>query len=229
MLQSDTPFPCQTESRGFPRRRKMINKFKLEPIVDLTTGKTFAWELLFLGQSFPVTPKQWLRWYGEISDLVDQAREIIAEPECMIHVNLDTDHIYCEKIMSCFKALRDQPIALEWTERESRWSSIDDMLKAGTILEKARSLLGFKIILDDFGNGCSFRRLCAITPDMIKIDGQIFHLARKNPKFHTAIRQVCKLFNQTNIGVTIEWIETKTDLELAKQLKAKYGQGYHFL
>lgn len=87
---------------------------------------------------------------------------------------------------------------------------------------------GYKVAIDDVGKGWSSLNLIVeYPPEFMKLD-RIFasNLATSERK-QTMVRSLLDFCNKNEIQLILEGIETKKDLEIAKQIGIQWCQGYH--
>lgn len=88
--------------------------------------------------------------------------------------------------------------------------------------------IGFKIALDDFGKGdASIIKLMELKPDFIKMDSYFSRDLSYSAEKQKIMQYVLKYCSENNMEVVLEGIETEKDLEMAKELGVRYGQGYY--
>lgn len=112
-------------------------------------------------------------------------------------------------------------LGVEITEREQ----IDDekqMVRNLTLLKQS----GFRIILDDYGNGItSGKDLTQYPLDILKIDRSIL-LKTETEQGKTVFREMVAAFIAMGAKVVCEGIETEEQNCLARESGCHYGQGY---
>lgn len=89
--------------------------------------------------------------------------------------------------------------------------------------------LGYKLALDDFGSDRSnFSRLEAIGVDILKIDGQFIQGIDTNEKNQHIVQTITSIAKNMHIEVVAEFVETRGEYEMVKNLGVDYSQGYYF-
>jgi EAL domain-containing protein (putative c-di-GMP-specific phosphodiesterase class I) len=205
--------------------------YKIEPIVLLDydkkagCGGTHRGELLYLGEELPSSMEQWRKWYEALPDIVEQILDVYTL-DC-ISINLDTVQILDKPLMECVSRLDGYPVSLEWTEHMELAVNLPEIMEAGKALDKVRDKHGFQIILDDvFSGEDAFRRQCAVTPDMVKVDAEVFQMTRTNPRIYDLLCSKVRSYEDKDIGTVIEGIERPEDLIAALAMGASWGQGF---
>jgi EAL domain-containing protein (putative c-di-GMP-specific phosphodiesterase class I)/PleD family two-component response regulator len=89
---------------------------------------------------------------------------------------------------------------------------------------------GFLLALDDFGaDRSNFNRFASIVDlDYIKIDGSFIKDISKNEKNFKIVRSIVTLARQINIQTVAEFVSTKQDYDVVRDLGIEYSQGYYF-
>ena len=106
-------------------------------------------------------------------------------------------------------------------------SFVDNVNQFASIIKKLRSD-GYKIELDDFGNGyLSLKLLSLISFDVLKIDGAILENIDTNEKSALFVKIVIDLANKLNTAVIAEGVETEEQLKFLKEAGCKSAQGYY--
>lgn len=86
---------------------------------------------------------------------------------------------------------------------------------------------GARIVLDDFGAGyASVSYLREIDFDAIKLDGSLIVSAAKSPPAMRLLRGVVHLCASIGVPCVAEHVEEQAQLDLLRELKCRYGQGY---
>ena len=88
---------------------------------------------------------------------------------------------------------------------------------------------GFQVYMDDYGTGYSnVRALFAMGFDIIKIDKSILWGAEKSEMGHIILTNNVRMLKQMHLGVLVEGVETKEQIDLLTQLGVDYLQGFYF-
>jgi EAL domain-containing protein (putative c-di-GMP-specific phosphodiesterase class I) len=87
---------------------------------------------------------------------------------------------------------------------------------------------GAKIAIDDFGTGkTSLRVISSLPTDYVKLDGSLLQAER--PDLSRGLLELgVKFAELVDADVIVEKVETQTDLDLAKEVGARYAQGWLF-
>lgn len=96
------------------------------------------------------------------------------------------------------------------------------------IMKKLREY-GFKIYMDDFGNGYSSLNVLKDLPiDAIKIDMDFIQKSSKSEKSKKILNMIVGLSNKVGIGVIAEGVETEDQMEYINEIGCHTYQGYQF-
>jgi len=119
-------------------------------------------------------------------------------------------------------------------ERKRIKLEITESLLMANPLQVAEILHTFKgfgvdIAIDDFGTGySSFSYLHRFPLDVLKIDQSFVFTMRDNPKSLEIVRTLCTLAKALGMSVIAEGIEDRADLEILRDFRADFGQGFYF-
>lgn len=112
-------------------------------------------------------------------------------------------------------------LGVEITERE-QVADEQQLLKNLNLLKDA----GFRVILDDYGNGVtSMHDLIQYPLDILKIDRSLLWKAETD-QGRAAFRAMVAMFIELGAEVVCEGIETEEQDRLARESGCHYGQGY---
>ncbi|MCW3479335.1 EAL domain-containing protein [Neisseriaceae bacterium JH1-16] len=100
----------------------------------------------------------------------------------------------------------------------------------GRLLEAVKSYrnLGFRIALDDFGQGASnLERVWLLEPDYVKLDKRLMRLALMRPGLRDTLTQLVEILHLHGAQVISEGIESGRQLDIAREAGCDYAQGFH--
>lgn len=85
----------------------------------------------------------------------------------------------------------------------------------------------FTLAIDDFGIG-AFRlgHLDSIKPKFVKIDGSFTRVMESSKTAQSDIAAISQIAHARGCEVCLEWVETKQQLELAREIGIDYVQGF---
>lgn len=151
-------------------------------------------------------------------------------PDLKISINLSCVQLRSRSCVSDFRRIIEKVdfpvknINFEITES----TTIKNMGTLRSLCEKIHSL-NIGIALDDFGTGySSFGVLKEIPVDIVKIDRSFTKDILESSFNRSFIKFIVEICHQYNIKLCLEGVETIEELEVAKELKVDYIQGYYF-
>ena len=100
------------------------------------------------------------------------------------------------------------------------------MTKAVTDLKEA----GFKVLMDDFGSGySSLNMLKNMNIDILKLDMRFLHFEKDNlEKGVNILESIVSMARLLAIPVIAEGVETEEQLQILRNMKCRYAQGYYY-
>jgi len=88
--------------------------------------------------------------------------------------------------------------------------------------------LGYRIAVDNFGAAhSSLEHVIELNPDIVKLDGTLIQTTEHSRSATTSFNQLVERFHSAGIQVTVEGIETATQLDIARKSGADLLQGYY--
>ncbi|MEY2341446.1 EAL domain-containing protein [Acidithiobacillus sp. IBUN Pt1247-S3] len=202
-----------------------MNRYRLEPIVDLLTGDVVGQELLAGEAHCPEWDEaEWRDWYVFLAQEIPL---LLPDLQGLLFLNLDGHQLLDQLIREYVESLQDfsSRIVLEWTEHQFHNEDFVDVL---IILNDFKSL-GFHVAIDDIGAGSGvdgLGRAGAVKAGFCKIDGPYFQAIRdKGPEY---LRGLCQHLSHDGARVVVEWVETEADYRLALAAGANLGQGWYW-
>ncbi|TRZ99719.1 MAG: GGDEF domain-containing protein [Rhodocyclaceae bacterium] len=229
------------------RLREIIDKRALtplfQPIVDLAHGKVVGYEGLIRGPSnSPLhSPVQLFRAAALCNrgiEVEHLCRRITLEgfsrlnlsgdlflnvsPECLLQPD---DERYGETLCAVHElGIDPQRIIIELTEHQPAYD-YDQMREA---VRHYRSL-GFRIAIDDLGEGFSSLRLWSeLRPEFVKIDMHFIQGCNTDPVKKQFLRSIQEIARNSDSQVIAEGVETASELDCVQDIGIARGQGYFF-
>ena len=121
--------------------------------------------------------------------------------------------------------LAEENIILELTEQQT----IVNPRAFATTLQRLRER-GFRIALDDYGEGSSNLNLFQdLRPDYLKISGTFCRNLARDPFKQILVQSTAEMAARTGTATIMEAVETEEEAEILCILGIDYGQGYYFL
>ncbi len=133
-----------------------------------------------------------------------------------------TDHLVAVVRAS---GLSEENVILELTEQQT----IVNPRAFATTLQRLRER-GFRIALDDYGEGSSNLNLFQdLRPDYLKISGTFCRNLARDPFKQILVQSTAEMAARTGTATIMEAVETEEEAEILCILGIDYGQGYYFL
>ena len=213
-----------------------------QPIVNSTTGKTWAFEALARWHSAAlgaVSPGQFIP-VAEKSGLIAELTPVLLRKalatartwpqEVHLSFNISSFDIASPERTAQLARIIEEGgvatgrIALEITES----SLVNSLSQTRDNMETLRRL-GLKISLDDFGTGYSSLGYLHVLPiDKLKVDRTFVQDIDTNPVSRNIVRSVLTLCRDMGLVCIIEGVETASQLGVLRQLGGSLIQGYLF-
>jgi EAL domain-containing protein (putative c-di-GMP-specific phosphodiesterase class I)/DNA-binding NarL/FixJ family response regulator len=138
-----------------------------------------------------------------------------------------TNPDFTEHLVGVVRAsgLSEENIILELTEQQT----IVNPRAFATTLQRLRER-GFRIALDDYGEGSSNLNLFQdLRPDYLKISGTFCRNLARDPFKQILVQSTAEMAARTGTATIMEAVETEEEAEILCILGIDYGQGYYFL
>ncbi|MDO8787751.1 MAG: GGDEF domain-containing protein [Sulfuritalea sp.] len=246
-IQSVSLKEAQVDTETDFRLREIIGKRALtplfQPIVDLAHGKITGYEGLIRGPSnSPLhSPVQLFRAAAlchrsievehlcrritlEGFSLMNLAGDLFlnVSPECLLQPN---DARYGETLCAVHQlGIDPQRVVIELTEHQPAYDY--DQMRAA--VRHYRSL-GFRIAIDDLGEGFSSLRLWSeLRPEFVKIDMHFIQGCNTDPVKKQFLRSIQEIARNSGSQVIAEGVETAAELDCVQDIGIARGQGYFF-
>lgn len=207
-----------------------------QPIVDLKTGKTFAYEALSRGPIdssfespevlFDYALKTDQVWNLEKICMGFSARRFVGKREGMLFVNVETELIHelksrGQEVLQPLLQIRNG-VVLEITER----AAIRDYNLFRESVSVLRDL-GFQIAIDDAGSGyASLQSIAELKPNFLKISNYLVTGLHEDSIKRDVVDMLVGLAVRIDAKTVAEGIETEEVLSEVKRLGVNYGQGF---
>lgn len=214
-----------------------------QPIIDMKSGAIAGYEGLVRGPSdsplhSPVKLLKLARQSGlayEVEKLCCQvvvARFVELQLPGSLFVNFSPEVLMQEKFRESgiveavrLHDLAPENVVIELTESEPVYEyNLEVLLEVAMHYQS----LGFKIAIDDLGDGLSSPRLWSeLRPEYVKIDRHFIQNIDKDPVKAQFVESLREAVAGTGCQVIAEGIETHAELMLVHRLGVPFGQGYH--
>jgi len=204
-----------------------------QPIVDLSTGVTFAYEALtrckwpeFKNPMKLFEHAQAERCCGRLGRMVRE----VAFARCTdapLFVNLHPHELDEGWLVRPDDPLffHDRAVYLEITES----ATFNYFSLCVDVLKELCSRGGAFLVVDDLGAGHSnLKRIIDLEPHIVKLDLALVRGIEKSKRQQILVRQVVSLCRELGARVVAEGIETEDELRAVIDTGAHFGQGYLF-
>ncbi len=209
-----------------------------QPIVDLATGKPYAYEALVRGPGGEGADSVLSQVTTETRYAFDQqcrvsaiewaSRLQLAATGAKLSINFLSNAVYEPR--ACIRAtlaaamqhrFPTNAIIFEFTEQE-----VIDTNHLLNIL-RAYKAMGFLTAIDDFGAGHSGLGLLAqFQPDIVKLDMALIRDIDSDPVRRSIVGHTLRMLEDIGILAVCEGIETAAELRVLRDLGVRYAQGY---
>jgi EAL domain-containing protein (putative c-di-GMP-specific phosphodiesterase class I) len=201
----------------------MIDKIRLQPLVYLSDNRIFGYEALYRKEGADTYP-------GATQVLRSVASSCNYKNNFNLFINMTVKDVVDRNFCRSFLKILEQNhidgsnIVLEVNES----TRPDSLSSAKCTLSLLRSY-GIKIALDDFGteySGLAF--LKDLPVDIVKIDKRFTRETPSSSKSRALLKFCTSLSHEIGCQVVVEGIETKDQLDYARDSGADMGQGFLF-
>lgn len=231
------PAPCQGCRNGESAEFQLSMAF--QPIVDVQTGRPFAYEALVRGPEGQSA-------YSVLSQVTeanryafDQACRVAAiesavkagllDGSAKLSINFLPNAVYsplaCIQLTLKTAAATGLPtdrLIFEFTENEQ----MVDPAHVANIVDSYRRM-GFGTALDDFGAGhAGLNLLAKFQTDLIKLDMELIRDLDQSLPRRTIVAAVVKMCAELGVTVIAEGIESEGELEALREMGVRYIQGF---
>ena len=137
--------------------------------------------------------------------------------------NPEFTHRLCDEVHQ--SGLEERSIVLELTEQQT---IVNPRAFASTLQRLRES--GFRIALDDFGEGSSNLNLFQdLRPDFLKISGTFCRGLAQDSFKQIIVQSTAEMASRAGTATIMEAVETAEDAQVLRRLGIDYAQGYFFL
>jgi len=202
-----------------------------QPVVDLRTGKPFAYEALVRSRA-PEFPNPHAILSAAIENNVcGKIGRIIRElaiagcPSAPLFLNVHPNELDDSWLVRPDDPIfvHDFPVYLEITESVP----LTHFRFCHGVLKEVRGR-GVLLVVDDLGAGYSnLKYIADLAPEVVKLDRQLIAGLRTQSRLFKLVSSIVRLCNEMGARVVCEGIETATELKAVLASGAQYGQGYY--
>jgi EAL domain-containing protein (putative c-di-GMP-specific phosphodiesterase class I) len=213
-----------------------------QPIMNLTSGDVFGWEILARGPINSVfhMPDDLFQFAGQAKLLprleflvVKRALEEIAarkirEPVFLNVTATTLSHpLFLPHVLQCLERhlpLSPQQIYFEITER----TEVTDFPAMADIMRQFRTH-GFRFAVDDAGSGySSLQWIGEFVPELIKIDRSVIRFIDQAAVKESLLRAIVSAAREMKCEVVAEGVEREEEADVLFRLDVGMGQGFYF-
>lgn len=168
-----------------------------------------------------------------IRQVFSQVGEWQKHPETkdlVIALNISASQMQDDKVLDVLKkALEENNINPKNIEIElTEGRLLNNSAQSWYMLEQFRDM-GFKFAIDDFGMGHnSMRYLREFTVDAIKLDGSLTKEVLTDKNARDIVTSIVQLADNLKLNTIAEFVETKDQMLMLKELGCKQYQGYYY-
>jgi len=217
--------------------RKNEIKILYQPIIDIKTMKAIGYEALSRCSYEPFDKNIELMFNISKQANLDLTLDELCltktlnefdKKDKILFINIEPITFINKKILNKFDEKKIKEISkntvLEITER----TTINDLSKFMNVIEDYKKY-GFRIAIDDAGSGfATLLFMVKLLPDFIKLDISLIHDIDKDKSKKNVVNDLINYAHNLNIKVIAEGIETIEELNILKELKVDYLQGFLF-
>ncbi|WP_243459247.1 EAL domain-containing protein [Metabacillus bambusae] len=213
-----------------------------QPIIDLSTNKIKAWEVLTRGpkgtvfenplQLFSLARQSNLNYDLELL-VLEKAFKLINRVGCLDDVFINFTPLTLgnkrfipalNKLLTNFPEIKPNKIIFEVTERDS----IEGLTFFHDNIKQLRQK-GFRIAVDDTGAGySSLHTISELLPDIIKIDRSVIQDIDTNKVKESMLKGLILIAKETGSLVVAEGIEKKEEADVLVRNQVDLAQGYFY-
>ncbi len=213
-----------------------------QPIMNLTTGDVFGWEMLTRGPEGSL-----LHFPDELFNFATQSRLLsrleflvvkraldeiasrsIKEPVFLNITAVTLSHpLFLSHVLECLErspSLSARQVIFEITERHQ----ITNFTAMNAILGSFRQH-GFRFAVDDAGSGySSLQWIGELVPELIKIDRSVIKHVDQIAIKESLLRAIVMAAREMNCEIVAEGVEREEEADILFKLEVDMGQGYYF-
>lgn len=213
-----------------------------QPIMDLTSGDIFGWEMLARGPSGSIfhMPDELFRLATQTKLLsrleflvIGKALEEVAvrgiKERVLLNVTAVTlaHPMFLPHVLDCLErhpSLSPDRIYFEITERHQ----VSDLNAMGGVLASFREY-GFRFAVDDAGAGYStLQWIGEFVPELIKIDRSVIRHVDSTAIKLSMLKALVSIAEEMKCDIVAEGVEREEEADVLFRLNVGMGQGYYF-
>lgn len=190
--------------------------FKMQPIVRISDGKIFSYELLYRGS-------KGIGWSAIDAIVLKHFCENKVHFPCFI--NLSHESLVQTPAQVFVDACKNNDIYFELSEV----ATIEPMFKAVTDKVNLLCNMGVKFAIDDFGSGHDgFHRIFSLNElSCVKVDIKLIQCAIKREHAAETLKAMTDHWNNSGVITIVEGIESESLFRFSREIGFVYAQGYY--
>lgn len=200
----------------------MINKIRLQPLIDFTSNKVFAYEALYTKGHEDSYPEA-----TAMLNSIFSYRKYNANLQ--LFINMTPHDAINSNFASVFLEILDDlhlngsNITLEISENTNR----DHLSIIQKNIKKLKNN-GVKLAMDDWGVDGDLSFLKKISVDIVKVDKKFVQESLHDKSLRRSLQKSVRGFHDNGWKVVAEGIETLDILRMTQDIQADMGQGFVF-
>ena len=232
-----TPLKCQAcrDGLGFPFQLSMA----FQPIVDVQTGKVYAYEALVRGpenqpagwvlEQVTVEQRYAFDQRCRVTAIATAAKLGLAETGARLAINFMPGAVYSPAACLQLTLETARRLAFPLDRLIFEITEGEEVADRGHLAAIAREYRrnGFQMAIDDFGAGYSGLNLLAeIGADLVKLDMDLIRNISARPKAIAIVEMMVQLCDRLSTGLIAEGVETREEYEALRGCGIRLMQGY---
>lgn len=216
-----------------------------QPLVDLDKGKIYGSEALIRWEHPKyglVSPADFIplaeetgiikeigNWVLRTACIQNKKWQELGYPDLTISVNVSAIQFQQPKFLKTVQqALKESGLEPQFLTLELTESAMLRNIDYSIDVMKALQEMGVKVSIDDFGTGYSSLSYLRNLPiNHLKIDRSFINNLRADSADIAIVKAIITMGYGLSVKVVAEGVETKEQIELLKELKCHYVQGYY--
>ncbi|MBX3284129.1 MAG: EAL domain-containing protein [Actinobacteria bacterium] len=204
-----------------------------QPVVDLASGETVAYEALSRFHVAPYLPPD--RWFAEAHacglgvdlEVLALERAFAVLPSLAdglaLNVNVGPHVVGTSAFLDALAGVPVDRVILELTEHHA----VEDYPALIAALRPLRRA-GLRVAVDDTGSGySSLAHILKIAPDFIKLDCELASTIDLDPVRRALAASLVAFAADTGAEIVAEGVENADELAVLRRIGVRFAQGYH--
>lgn len=235
------------ELESYLRKALQKEEFFLcyQPLIDLESGRVYGSEALIRwnhpilglvspGDFIPLAEETGLieeigSWVLQTACKQNRKWQLMGMKDLSVSVNVSANQFQQGKFVKEVKmALKESGLAPEYLTLELTESTMLRNIDYSIGVMKSLQELGVRVSIDDFGTGYSSLSYLKDLPiNTLKIDRSFINNLRLETADIAIVKAIITMGHGLAVKVVAEGVETKEQIDLLKELKCHYAQGFY--